>query len=357
MIRKAIVLFFGLLMVTAAVALAAPFEPPIGAPAGPDSNLLTNPSFEGQYSAYIPPPPGHPDCQWGPCQTAQMADGWTPYWRSHDPDDPPWIIAMPEYKPADPIFTDPVRVRSGNAAQQYFTFFKTHEAGIYQQVPVTPGAEYCFSVWGHSWSAQDDDDAYSGPEYGVLNQRIGIDPTGDTDWHSNAIVWGPQRTQYDYYGLFEIRAVAQTSTLTVYTYSQPMWAVKHNDVYWDDADLSVYTHVLDPAGPFGLLADVDVPQAVDYVIPMPLNGDPTLHWQASLEPGGSLTPTLSAVSGAAGEDLVVTIDSSGYPVGTYSANVVLTVDPMVPCNTVTVPLTLIVVAELEHTYLSLALKP
>jgi hypothetical protein len=199
-------------------------------------NLLTNPSFEGPYSSYDPPP-NFPDCPFGICTTAQMAAGWTPYWRSHNPADPEWIMRMPEYKPAELWHVNPDRVRHGSRAQQLFTFWGTHEAGFYQRVAVQPGASYCFSIWGHSWSTMDDE-TYSGPETGQLVQKIGIDPTGGTNWQSSAIVWSGEREQYDVYGLFEVEAVAQASAVTVFVYSQPSWAVKHNDVYWDDARLT-----------------------------------------------------------------------------------------------------------------------
>ena len=100
------------------------------------TNLLANPSFEGQYSSFMPPN-GHPDCPAGICTTAQMAPNWSPWWLSHNPSDPGHIIRMPEYKPASSIFTNPPRVRTGDSAQQFFTFFSTHRAGLMQQVPVT----------------------------------------------------------------------------------------------------------------------------------------------------------------------------------------------------------------------------
>lgn len=226
MIKKIIPLLLALLLLTGVLTVLA----------GGNGNLVENESFEGQYSAYIPPN-GHPDCPAGICITAQMAPNWTPWWRSHDPNDPDWIIRMPEYKPADPIFNDPPRVRTGQAAQQLFTFFSTHEAGFLQKVPVFPGFTYQFQIWGHSWSAQDDDDAYSGPQDGKLYQKVGLDPTGGDDWQSNNIIWSGERMQYDTYGLFEISATAQAPTMTVYVYSRPNFAVKHNDVYWDDAKL------------------------------------------------------------------------------------------------------------------------
>jgi len=327
-----------------------------GCDAADVANLVENPSFEGEYSAYEPPE-GHPDCDLGVCQTAQMAPGWTPWWRSHDPADPGYIIRMPEYKPASPIFTDPVRVRTGSAAQQYFTFFSTHEAGFYQQVTVTAGSEYCFSIWGHSWSAQDDDDAYSGPEDGVLMQKVGIDPTGGTDWQSPDITWTEPITQYDVYGQFAVTATAQAPVVTVFVYSQPSYAVKHNDVYWDDAFVparmvaninaaTIIEAVSEPA-----VATRTIQIDSDLVEGMPVT------WTASLSPTGTFTPTLSANSGLAGEPLTVTVDSSGYLTGTYTATVVITSTPAVAGSPAVIPLRLIVVPEIYDVALPAILRP
>jgi hypothetical protein len=44
-------------------------------------NLLTNPSFEGDYSSYIPETPQElADCPRNICTTAQMPSGWKPWW-------------------------------------------------------------------------------------------------------------------------------------------------------------------------------------------------------------------------------------------------------------------------------------
>lgn len=287
------------------------------APAGVGENLLFNPSFEGydDYQSYVPPTP-HPDCEWGVCMTANMAPGWTPYWRSHNEPDPDHIIAMPEYKPADSVWTDPKRVRTGTAAQAYFTFWRTHEAGFYQQVDVTAGQSYCFSVWGHSWSAIDDDNAYSGPDYGNFRQRVGIDPTGGTDWQSGDIVWGQLRIQYDYYKPFAVTATAESDTITVYTYSQPEWAMKHNDAYWDDANLRQVDPIL-PDGPLSLVTTIDRPRVITRTINANWLCDPETSWEVILNPDGNLTPLLSAADGATGEALTVSLGSQGLAPGFY----------------------------------------
>lgn len=328
------------------------------APAGdtcPDTrgpNLLVNPSFEGQYSAYIPSN-GHPDCPAGICNTAQMAPDWVPWWRSHNPADPDWIIRMPEWKPADPQFTNPPRVRTGEAAQQYFTFFSTHEAGFYQQVAVTAGESYCFSIWGHSWSADDDDDAYSGPDDGILLQKIGIDPTGGTDWQSANIVWSEARTQYDEYGLFEVVAEAQANTITVYVYSQPAFAVKHNDVYWDDAALQATTPAvtIGPPGGYAYVVDMDLPHVITDTFTIDYPGDPPPLWMVTLDPAGTLTPTLSTPGGAAGDSLTFTIVTAPYSLGYYTTTLLITTNPPIAPEPFTVPIRLYIFQEVHDSYL------
>ncbi|MGB3717831.1 MAG: hypothetical protein WA996_25725 [Candidatus Promineifilaceae bacterium] len=324
-------------------------------PRSPNQNLLANPSFEGSYSSYIPPF-GNPDCPSGICQTAQMATGWTPYWKSHNPADDPWIFRMPEYKPAELNIPPPPRVRSGERAQQYFTFYSTHIAGIYQQVTVEPGRQYCFTVWGHSWSSTDDNSQTSDSP---LIQKIGIDPFGGTSWESGDIIWGRPTEQYNEYGLFYVCSVAQTNHLTVFTFSEPVWAAKHNDVYWDDAELMLYEAemMIPQIDGISFLADVNDPELVtrDLVIDIP--NDPWVSWTARIESGGTIVPTLSATGGTAGDDLMITVDSNGLPVGFYSAEITITSTPWLAGSPATIPLTLVIAAEIHFNGLAFLTSP
>lgn len=313
-------------------------------------NLVFNPSFENfwDYSAYDPPG-GHPDCPWGPCTTAQMAPGWTPYWRSHDPSDPGDTIVMPEYKPADSVWTDPARVRTGTAAQVYFTFWRTHEAGFYQQVAVTPGQTYCLSMWGHSWSAEDDDNAYSGPVYGNFRQRVGLDPTGGTDWRSSNVVWGAQRVQPDTYELFVVTATAQANTITIYAYSHPEWAVKHNDAYWDDAYLGEVEPVL-PEGELELTVTQDTPLVRSMTVNPNWLCDPGTSWEVIIEPDGAFAPSVSTTTGATGEELVVTFGAVGLDRGVYEATLQFS-SPDTEEALPAIPVTIDVQVDLVHLFL------
>lgn len=58
----------------------------------------------------------------------------------------------------------------------------TFKAGIYTQIPVSPGAGYRASI---AWGAPD-------PKYAdTFGRQLGIDPTGGTDPNASTVVWGP----------------------------------------------------------------------------------------------------------------------------------------------------------------------
>lgn len=217
------------------VVLAAGLGVVAGRPAqAQGQNLLTNPSFEGAYSAYIPNPP-HPDCLSGTCGTAQVPAGWTPWWASRPADEPDLTInKMPEYKPAEGFAN---RIHGGATAAQYFTHWGSHTAGLRQTVTVPANARLRFTAWGQVWSSHDDGGTSIEPAPYTL--MVGIDPTGGGDPWSPAIVWGAAGAPYDYYAQFTVDAQAQGSTVTVFTYSRADEPKKHNDVYWDDASLVV----------------------------------------------------------------------------------------------------------------------
>ncbi len=214
---------------------------PAGRPAAAQGqNLLVNPSFEGQYSAYVPETPQEAaDCPVGICNTAQVPAGWKPWWVKERSSD-----SNPEYKPAEPNVAAN-RIRSGERAAQYFSFWRTHKAGLRQTLTVPANARVQFAVWGMAWMSESDSALSSDPG-ATPNMRIGIDPTGGTNPYSAAIVWSGFQQPLDVYALFSVEAQAQGTTVTVFTFSAPdpnpynaEFGLKHNDIYWDDASLAV----------------------------------------------------------------------------------------------------------------------
>lgn len=192
-------------------------------------NLLTNPGFEPPFQTLSGEPP------------RVVAQGWTPWHISGDGTSFSELV-QPEYYPAsdDTNGLGIPRIRSGNDAQQYYTFFATHTGGVYQRVTgVTAGTAYRFQVYAYVWSTNLDNVDLSADPGGVVMQ-VGIDPTGGTTSESASIVWSAAGSpQYDAYVPYEITAIAQGNAMTVFVRSTVSAAIKNNVVYLDDASLTV----------------------------------------------------------------------------------------------------------------------
>ncbi|MGD8967503.1 MAG: hypothetical protein PVI07_08345 [Anaerolineae bacterium] len=151
------------------------------------------------------------------------------------------------------------RVRTGNSAMVLFTFFRKHDAGFLQQVDVQPGTRLRASAFAHAWSndhsgPHPDDGLWSeGPGYdcgfaleGAAENDdwrnftfwVGIDPTGGVDPYAETVVWGDGAHIYNCYGRVPaVEAEAQAHKVTIFLRSRTQWAFKHNDAYWDDAEV------------------------------------------------------------------------------------------------------------------------
>jgi hypothetical protein len=189
-------------------------------------NLLQNPGFEGDYFA------------WSGINEIQVAHGWTPYWWEQPDRDPPFF--RPEYKRAVAA-QFPNRVLSGESAQQWFTFHASHWAGMYQQVfNVTPGQRYRFSIWAQVWSSIESNPPTVSVNPANPRLRVGIDPTGNWQAGAGTVVWsgeGAMSNHVDRWGEISVEAVAQNNLITVFMRTNPDFATKHNDMYWDNASL------------------------------------------------------------------------------------------------------------------------
>ncbi|MEM7333212.1 MAG: hypothetical protein AAF490_14075 [Chloroflexota bacterium] len=327
------------------------------------TNLLTNPSFEGEYEPYVMPAPGHPDCQtWHDnepnqyCERVKVATDWHPYWLN-TPRNENWQNIQPEYVPSLP-HEQPPRVFAGDKSQHYFSFWSTHEAGFYQQQTAVIGGNYCFSIYGHAWSSRLTLSGFlSDPnDHGYLHQRVGIDPTGGTDWQSPNVIWSDERMQYDEFGVFSIEAVAQTETITVFAYSRADVPVKHNDVYWDEAILTVEKAMAIDTASMALMADDDQPQTLNQTVGISLTA--ALNWTAVLDPNGTITPTVNLMSGDNTiTQIDVMIDTNGLPVGNYSTTLTLIADdPETTGSPFEIPIQVFVVDDIYAVFLPLIVR-
>ncbi len=131
------------------------------------------------------------------------------------------------------------RIRNGSDAQQYFTFFATHDGGLYQRVTnITNGATLRFSTYIYVWSSSFDDVNLSENDGGIVIQ-VGIDPTGGTSGESQNIIWSSPTIQYDSYNEYAVTAAASGSAVTVFIRSTASLPVKNNNIYVDDASLTI----------------------------------------------------------------------------------------------------------------------
>ena len=197
---------------------------PVSVQGSPQWNLLRNANLEGTY------------VQFSYFQTAVMAPEWRPWWVAQGADDPPWKNRMPIYEPAA---GNSSRIHAGRNAQHLFTDRGAHQAGVYQRVQgVPPAGRLRFSIWGQAWAGNGDDPSRS-VGGGPMHMRVGIDPSGASDPFSPGIVWSEEQNPLDRWSLFVVEAWAQEDEVTVYTWSAPESPTVHNEVWWDDAALTI----------------------------------------------------------------------------------------------------------------------
>jgi len=245
---------------------------------------------------------------------------------------------------------DPVRVHSGRKAQMLFTFYRNHDAGFAQGVDVAAGTRLRLTAWAHAWSnhglagheeCEDDPrcscgvgrEPFAGLEGTVAKPtgvdpwadavsnfvfRVGIDPTGGQDPYADTVVWGQGLHAYNAHAQVPaVHVEAVESHVTVFLRSTTRWAFKHNDAYWEDAELVVdeepiwYPHPPMPRG----LPRVQYPRT--YILLPPGAGH---QWAVAIAEAcwDRYRPTIGASADDAGiGDLnvrrVLAVNAGGWP--------------------------------------------
>ncbi len=207
-------------------------------------NLLNNPGFEGGW-------------HWqGDSFLGKVADGWVAWWvddaSGKDPSDPTfWKNQRPEYGLIGLEYYIPDQIHSGRQSLQYGKRYATHTAGVYQQVlGVTPGDKLRFSAWGFVFGK----DPNPSKTPGYVRMKVGIDPTGGTNPFAPSVVWSGVVNPVavgsgSAWREMSIEAVAQNSTVTVFTYSSPEWPMESGlTSQWDDTNLVVIGQAAVPTG-------------------------------------------------------------------------------------------------------------
>lgn len=167
--------------------------------------------------------------------------GWTPDWvDGHEPG----VLHRPEY---DQKKSPQPEVHSGNFAANFFTVHATHDACLYRKFKVgkKKGVRFRAFVMGISH----EDDLVTDGGHGM---RIGIDPSGGTDFSALTVVYGDYYSSYmkgHKFGDKEYKegkwvevsseAVSEEDEVTVFLHSKCDYAVDINASHWDDLVLEV----------------------------------------------------------------------------------------------------------------------
>ncbi len=280
-------------------AWAAPPPAPLSAPhvalpaSGASSlgdNLLVNPDFEDGFSQRED-------------GAVNVAVGWQPWYLFDRGQE---YERRPEWS-RENLWLPSIRVLHGDFGQKVFNTWAVHNAGIYQKVYDVPvGATLEFSAWVQVWSNECDNICVSptdkakgcrGLTNGDYYVYVGIDPYGGAPVSRNlplpsTIVWSDtQPPVYDRWVRVAVRAVAQADHVTVFTRSNPRIPVKHNDSYWDTAELRIVT--LDSPSTVGVAQATPQP-AVSA--PQPTA---TPDYGPTLTPSPTPTPAASVKDGPA----------------------------------------------------------
>jgi len=174
---------------------------------------------------------------------------WTPYWtcKNDKEKNQDQINRSPEYR----VMTVDIardRVHSGTTSASFFTFWALNRSmGLYQRVQgIAPGTQLHFSIFVNLLTTNSDTlPLNSSRSPGGLQARACIHTTGTfglaPNFNDPAVVCGPWARYYDTWGEISVEATAnsQANEVAVIVDTSADYPVKHNDVYVDDASLTV----------------------------------------------------------------------------------------------------------------------
>ena len=189
-----------------------------------DANLLRDPGFEGTYSSR-----GRTDLN--------IPTDWS-IWVGETPHTEAWMnlppVAFPHNGP-DPAPHGNARTLNLNKGYATFT------AAVYQQVSVPNGANVTAGAWAFIRTCDIPDGADrcdSSPDSNAYT-RIGIDPNGGTNPFDSDVVWSSNAAPHETWEQMNVSATATGETVTLFLYATQQWPQELNNLYWDDASLSV----------------------------------------------------------------------------------------------------------------------
>lgn len=221
--------------------LAQEKTPPVPQTMGP--NLLVNPGFEGIGRPVTNTLPNYGNWTRDTFSGAQYGEiftpeGWATWWEEGEYGRPECKVIPNE----SPFNADPVRIHAGYYSAMCFGFYRKPHAGLYQVVRnIPPDSVIEGAFMAHAWSCGEDNPPLSCGDLTAFYFRVGIDPNGDTDPFSEAIVWSEPTYNFDKFArVGPVQAtVGITGVATLFLEAQSKWPIKHNDAYWDNARLNI----------------------------------------------------------------------------------------------------------------------
>jgi hypothetical protein len=180
--------------------------------------------------------------------------GWTPAWIDGNE---PGVLHRPEYDFKDRQKGQP-EVHSGRFAANFFTVHATHDACLYRKFQVGKGKGIRVRAMVMGISHEDD-----GTTDGGHGMRVGVDPSGGTDFSALTVVYGDYYSSYMKAPKFGVKqyaegkwvevtvdAIAQEDEVTVFLHSKCDFAVDINASHWDDIHVEIgEAHEVTPPKP------------------------------------------------------------------------------------------------------------
>lgn len=192
--------------------------------AAQEGNLLRDGGFEGSYTNR-----GRTDLN--------IPADWN-LWVSESPRTEAWMNLPPVAFPHNGPDPNP---HGGSRALNLNKGFGTFTAAVYQQVAVPQGSNVTASAWAFMRTCNipaGSDKCGSAVESGAYT-RIGIDPNGGANPFDGDVVWSGNALPHDRWDQMNVSATATGDAVTLFLYTTQQWPSDINNVYWDDASLSI----------------------------------------------------------------------------------------------------------------------
>lgn len=233
----------------------------------------------------------------------------------------------------------------GSRSQHVGNSYATWRGGVVQTLSATPGT-YSFSIkaWGRA-----SQDQYPGASDTSVNfyVRVGISPSGNGNWTSADIIWGPTISPHASWQTASVEATTSGNNIAVFVdtnFAGPGNCRKHLDVWFDAATLSTSTPPTATPRPAtripptpnwnatktaiaALASPTPTKTPIPTITPIPTN-TPTVNWNA--------TATVRAQQAGPTPNWNATLTAQAQPAATNIPPVVIfqpTSVPVVPTDT------------------------